>query len=405
MKDIKEKKRINPSQITLGIFLLTLIAVTADQSIMIILAKFIPKIAASNSSTLYGLAASFFSFGSILMTYPLAKWSQKIGRKKILIFAFFIRIIGILILFFAQNLWMIYLARLIIGFCATTAVIGALIHDHFPPEKRGLPLGVNSVALIVGYLMGSILGGVLYTIFGDRTSFLLLDALTILILLIILLFIKDKPDFFNKEDKPKNLGLITVMKTHLFRDKALFGSFIMTFINNIVFGGIGTYAIYMIFVYYEIPEIRGGLLIIIPTILEAIIFIGVGAKVKNFTKFYKWAIFSMIFVICSTFGFIFYTELWFFVSIGSLIGMSIAGMIQSTDTISISLIPEEVKSELLGIYRIITILGNIIGPALFGLMVDYLWPFLPGFLMLALILVSMFIYMKLIKKSQIDENG
>ena len=405
MKDMTdEKKKINSSQITLGIFLLTLIMVTADQSIMIILAKFIPKIA-SNSSTLYGLAASFYFVGSILMTYPMVKWSQKIGRKRILIIALSIRIIGVIILYFAQNLWMVYLGRLIIGFCAIVAVIGALIHDHFPPGKRGLPLGVNSVALIVGYLMGSILGGVLYTIFGDRTSFLLLDALIILALLIILLFIKDKPDFFNKEDKPKNLGLITVMKTHLFRDKALFGSFIMSFINNIVFGGIGTYAIYMIFNYYEIPEIRGGLLLIIPTVSEAIIFIGVGAKVKNFTKFYKWAFYFVIFVICSTFVIIFYSELWYFMSLAALFGMSIAGMIQSTDTISISLIPEEAKSELLGIYRIISMLGNIIGPALFGLMVDYLWPFLPGFFMLTMILVTMFIYMKMIKKSQIDENG
>ena len=405
MKDMTdEKKKINPSQITIGIFLMTLITVTADQSIMIILTKFIPKIA-SNSSTLYGLAASFYFVGSILMTYPLAKWSQKIGRKRILIIALFIRIIGILILYLAQNLWMVYLGRLIIGFCATGAVIGALIHDHFPPEKRGLPLGMNSVALIVGYLIGSILGGVLYTIFGDRTSFLLLDALIILALLIIFLFIKDKPDFFTKEDKPKNLGLITVMKTHLFRDKALFGSFIMSFINNIAFGGVGTYAVYMVFVYYEIPEIRGGLLLIIPTVLEAIIFIGVDAKVKNFTKFYKWVMIFVILVICPVIVLIFYSEFWYYWTIGSLIVMSIAGMLQSTDTINITLVPEELKSELLGIYRIVAILGNIIGPALFGLMVDYLWPFLPGFFILIMILASMFIYMKMIKKSQIDENG
>ncbi len=392
-----EKKKINPSQITLGLFIMTLIGISVHQSVSIILAKLIPKIA-TNSSTLYGLAESFFLLGNIIMTYPMAKWSQKIGRKWMLFIAAVVRMLGIVLLYFAQDLWMVYLARLISGFCAIGAVTGALIHDHFPPDKRGLPIGINAVALLVGYLIGSIFGGILYTAFGDRNSFLIVDALMLIVLLNIIFNIKDIPRDLPEEDKPKKSGLFMVLKTQLLNNRALSGSYILAFINNISFTGLGTYAIYMLFVYYEIPEIQAGLYMIIPITFEAIVFIGVGAKVKKFSKFYKWVFNLCTLCLGGALFLIFYNPFWYYWMVGVVIVTLVAGVMQSTDTINISLIPEDYKSELLGIYRIIAILGGIIGPTLFGLMVDFIWPFFPGIFSLFLIFLSVLIYRKMVKK-------
>jgi len=371
----------------------------SDQSTLIILAKFIPKIA-SESSTLYGLAATFFYLGNIILTYPMVKWSKKIGRKRMLIIAFLFRALGTLLLYFAPNIWIVYLARLITGFCATGAVLGALIHDHFLPDKRGLPLGVNSVALLVGYLIGAILGGLLYTTFGDRISFLIADAFIIIGLLDIIINIKDKPAILSEEDKPKNISLLNIFKTQLLNNKALVGCYLMAFINNIAFAGLGSYAIYMLFTYYEIPELIGGLYMIIPITLQVIVFIGVGGKVKKYTKFYKRIFFITLLPICSAFFLFIYSPLWYYWTIGSVLVMLVAGTMQSTDTIAISLVSADNKSELLGIYRIIALLGNIIGPALFGLMVDFIWPFFPGFFSLFMVLLTVLIYWKMVKETQ-----
>ena len=83
-------------------------------------------------------------------------------------------------------------------------------------------------------------------------------------------------------------------------------------INNIAFVGLGSYAIYMLFTYYKIPELIGGLYLIIPIILQVIVFIGVGGKVKKFTKFYKWIFFITLLPLFSAFFLFLYSPFWYY---------------------------------------------------------------------------------------------
>jgi len=72
-------------------------------------------------------------------------------------------------------------------------------------------------------------------------------------------------------------------------------------------------------------------------------------------------------------------------------------MIQTTDTMSLSVIPPEMKNEALGIYKVITVASGILGPVVFGLMSEYIWVLAPFILFPIASIVSGSIYKYLIK--------
>jgi DHA1 family tetracycline resistance protein-like MFS transporter len=112
-----------------------------------------------------GLIAGSFSLMNFLMTSYLGAWSDKIGRRPVLMFTVLMNALSYLLLAFSNQLWMIFLSRIIAGIgSANISVAQAYIADITPPEQRTKRMALIGMAFGLGFVLGPPIGGYLKSI-------------------------------------------------------------------------------------------------------------------------------------------------------------------------------------------------------------------------------------------------
>ena len=107
------------------------------------------------------------------VSYPAAKLSDRIGRKKVLVLGYMFY--GVVYLGFAMNqslnsFWILFaLYGLYMGF--TEGVEKALISDIAPDNVRATTIGLHATLVGVGLLPASFLAGILWKFFGAPAAF------------------------------------------------------------------------------------------------------------------------------------------------------------------------------------------------------------------------------------------
>ena len=98
-----------------------------------------------------------------LISSPLfGKWSDKVGRKPVLVFSILGTAVGFLVLGAAGSVWMLLLGRIIDGISGgniSTAM--ACIADVTTRENRSRNMGLIGAAFGLGFMIGPAIGGVL----------------------------------------------------------------------------------------------------------------------------------------------------------------------------------------------------------------------------------------------------
>jgi MFS family permease len=126
-------------------------------------------------SSLYQVILFYLVYNIVygLVSYPAARLSDRIGRKKLLILGYLFY--GIVYLGFALNkspamFWLLFgIYGLYIGF--TDGVEKALITDISPPTLRATTIGLHATLVGVGLLPASLLAGILWKVFGAAAPF------------------------------------------------------------------------------------------------------------------------------------------------------------------------------------------------------------------------------------------
>ncbi|MCX5711906.1 MAG: MFS transporter [Candidatus Omnitrophica bacterium] len=114
-----------------------------------------------------------FNITYALSSYPAARLSDKIGRKKILVAGYFFY--GLVYLGFAinasvGNFWLLFgLYGLYMGF--TDGVEKALVSDISSPDLRATTLGVHAMLVGIGLFPASLLAGLLWKFVGPSAPF------------------------------------------------------------------------------------------------------------------------------------------------------------------------------------------------------------------------------------------
>ena len=85
---------------------------------------------------LIGLAFGGYGLTQALLQIPFGIWSDRIGRKPVIMAGLFLFIIGSLIAAFADNIYLMIVARLLQGAGAISSAVFALIADLTRPEVR-----------------------------------------------------------------------------------------------------------------------------------------------------------------------------------------------------------------------------------------------------------------------------
>jgi len=114
---------------------------------------------------LYGLILGGFSLCQFLGAPVMGSVSDKIGRKKALLFMFIINGIGALCFSGAiiiQNLWLLFFSRFFPGiFGSSLMITQTILADVSTPENKAKNFGIVGVAFGLGFIFGPVAGALL----------------------------------------------------------------------------------------------------------------------------------------------------------------------------------------------------------------------------------------------------
>jgi MFS family permease len=114
------------------------------------------------SPTTVGLLIGVYAACQLVSGPLLGRASDFTGRKPLLLLSQVGTLIGFLMLAFAPNLWVVFLARVIDGATAgNLSLAQAYISDVTQPEDRAKSFGVIGIAFGVGFLIGPAISGFL----------------------------------------------------------------------------------------------------------------------------------------------------------------------------------------------------------------------------------------------------
>lgn len=103
-----------------------------------------------------------YSLAQFLSSPILGRWSDRIGRKPVLLVSLACSIAGYVWLALAPALWMLFAARLLAGAGAgNIAAAQAYITDLTAPENRAKGMGMIGAAFGLGFTLGPAIGGLL----------------------------------------------------------------------------------------------------------------------------------------------------------------------------------------------------------------------------------------------------
>ncbi len=114
-----------------------------------------------------------FNLVYALLSSPLGSWSDKIGRRKLIIGGWLAYGLVYLGLAFSQAGWHVWLLYGLYGiyYAATEGVAKALVADIVPQERRGTAYGLYNAAIGLAALPASVIAGLLWQGVGAWTGF------------------------------------------------------------------------------------------------------------------------------------------------------------------------------------------------------------------------------------------
>lgn len=171
----------------------------------------VPYIAGSVSSTNDEATwvLTFYLLSNAVVLPASAWFSLRFGRKRFLIWSIVIFTISSFFCGAATSLLMILIARLVqgAGGGALQPLSQAILTESFPPEKRGLAMGMFGLGVVVAPVLGPTLGGWLTDHLSWRWAFYINIPVGILAVLLIARLIKDPPYITNaKVGKLDSIG-------------------------------------------------------------------------------------------------------------------------------------------------------------------------------------------------------
>lgn len=161
------------------------------------------------SSTLIGVLFSSYAVALLLATPFFGSLSDRIGRKLPILFGLAGLAVSTVLFTCADSILTLIAARFMQGVAAAAAWSAALalLADLFPAQTRGMMMGIALTAISTGSLLGAPLGGWLLEVGGYTMPFFATTALTILVLLLVMLLLREPA-----RTKGEQIGLFTLLR-------------------------------------------------------------------------------------------------------------------------------------------------------------------------------------------------
>ncbi|WP_371802065.1 MFS transporter [Candidatus Lokiarchaeum ossiferum] len=382
----------------IGLYIAVFICSFAGMINDVIMARFLP-VEFSSDSAVFGMTFTMFSLGKLIMMVPLAKISDKFGRKSLLIFAFGIYSVGTFLAGVAQSIEQFLFFRFLKGMSSFEGIALALINDYFKEGERGKPIAFLFTSLGIGSLLGTLTGGFFLNWFEFRYAFYILGLITFVSVLSVLVLIKNPKKInernLNSTKTQRNFNK-SKLKLLLQNKNFILGILIGTIIT-FIYSGLSSYTLFILLNYFEVENQQSGIFLL-PATGAYILFSLTWGHNEKTIKILKrglpiLAIFFSFFIVLRIF-----IQVYIFILLLVLCFASLGVLMPAIDNFESNLVPHNIKGEALGLYRSITLIGSVIGSTIIGYIGSIFWEFAP-FLLMGIFSLLGFITTILIKTS------
>lgn len=357
------------------------------------------------------LTSVFFAAQFIASPF-LGRWSDRVGRRPVLIFSQFGTLSALLMNAFAPTMAFLYLSRIIDGLTGGNITVAqAYLSDITDEKNRTKGLGLVSAAFGAGFIFGPAFGGVLAAQFGPRVPFLAAAGMSVLTILLSTFLLPEslsperrKHEHSAEKLTPKRsqwqlmrIPSIAVILLVAFGTQVAFFSYQTVFVlwaESVLFPGASqayvTQAVAIYLTIVGICSVSTQIWLVGPMVKrfgEVNLVIG-----GNFARALGFALLALFPVVAAT-----------MVTIPLLaIGAGVA--LPSLVALLTFAAPANTRGGVIGLYQSANALGSIIGPLIAGFLFDAVGPNSPivaaSLIMLVAVLLGLTMYRMPLKKSE-----
>lgn len=182
---------------------------------------------------LCGLALGIYGLTNAIFQIPYGKWSDKIGRRPVILVGLLQLGFGLLMAALTKNIFIFILSRALQGSGAVMAIAYAWIGDEVDDSKKARAMSVAGTIVAIGALIAFGIGPLLYKLISLKYMFLGCSVIILCVLISIFIFIRE-----NGYVKMDNVETIKEVPRDniivLLKDKNLITFSIWGFINNYI---------------------------------------------------------------------------------------------------------------------------------------------------------------------------
>lgn len=346
-----------------------------------------------------GIAIAIYSFVQFIFNPILGKYSDKYGRKPVIVLCLFINALGYIIFAFTSSYIILLISRIVAGVGGSSiAVAQAYIADVTTKETRSKGMGLIGAAFGLGFVFGPLIGGFLAE-YGYMITGLAAGGFSIIAFFFTMLFL---PESLTKSEDAISQDIVTrrvlfdfvaLRKVFSEPSRAIFISlfFILVFSFANIYGTLTLLGIQV----YGLTDLQNGYLFGITGMVSAIVQGGlIGHIDKMMTKKNILKVSSLI--ISIGLGLIPYG--------GNFLGLALisgflsigTGMLQPTLLSLISdVTPDHEQGVTLGVNQSLSAMARVMGPLWGGFAFEFLgypFPFLTGAVFMFVVFLATIFY-------------
>jgi len=355
--------------------------------------------------TSYGIIIGIFSVTQCIFQFPYAAASDKLGRRKIILFGMLVYLLGTFLSFTAQDVIQLIIYRAIQGAGAYTSILQAIVGDIYKKDQHSKGMGYYSLSMNVGYFLGFILGGYIPSFLGFRTIFLISGILICISIIFIFFVLKENNTTETIEDQNKSMDFNVMNIKILLKERQYIFSLLLSCVRWFLFGFITAYLVWVLQAPvpgFGLDEITSSYMMLVILALY-VVFIFISSKLLNRFGPRKMMMVGQIIVMIFGIAFFFpdfVLSLPVFLIIVSSLGIGIALFDPAGNTLLLEVIEDiqpNLKGSGIGFNNAIGFFCGAIAPMIMSPLgeIDILFPF---YVVFALMIISLIITQFLVDK-------
>jgi len=249
---------------------------------------------------LAGAVMGSYALTQILFQVPFGVMSDRIGRKKTLLFGLILFIIGSVVCALSSDIYTLIAGRFLQGAGAIGAVVSAMISDLVREEQRAHAMAIMGGTIAISFSVAMIIAPLIGGAWGFEKLFWLTAILSVGAIIILFTLVPEPPKILHSYDA------IKIKTKDVFKDKSL----VQMYITFLFHSSIMTMAFFLIPVVMTQPIESGGFgwsrmdlwKVYLPAVIFGILAMGPAAVFGE--KYGKGKLVFIISIIAIAIGFI-----------------------------------------------------------------------------------------------------